>query len=339
MLQLKNTTPFEAKILLMPDPQGVDSLYTIIKATFAMETQVTRAEEQCPIAAEDQYWGEPGTTSLKAASDLGLIKPGTDILMIGTAHAPGGKPAPQSDVSLTVGPVTRTIRVFGDRVWQSGLLGAKSSPPEPFQTMPLVWERAFGGFDQTKEKEPKVYAEERNPVGLGFRVKSGSKAIDGMKLPNIEDPGQMISSWKDRPAPACFAPVCASWEPRKSYAGTYDEPWQKHRAPYLPEDFDPRFFQLAAPDLVVSGYLKGGEETRILGATPSGELRFCLPRCALQVTYRLENQNHVRVPNMDTVIIEPDESRLCLLWRTVFPCDKKALRVSEVEVVLLSGPD
>lgn len=338
MLQIKNTTPFEAKILLMPDPQGVDSLYTIIKATFVTETQVTRAEEQCPIAAEDQYRGEPGTTSLKAASDLGLIKPGTDVLMIGTAHTPGGKPATQTDVSLAVGSVTKTVRVFGDRVWESGLWGAKSSPPEPFQAIPLVWERAFGGFDQTEEEEPKVYVEEKNPVGLGFRVKRGSKAIDGIKLPNIEDPGQMISSWKDRPTPVCFAPVCASWEPRKSYAGTYDEPWQKHRAPYLPEDFDPRFFQLATPDLIVPGYLQGGEEVRILGATPSGELRFGLPRCAIQVTYRLENQNHVRSPSMDTVIIEPDESRLCLLWRAVFPCDKKALRVSEVQVALLSGP-
>ncbi len=339
MLQLKNNTSLEAKILLMPDPEGIDSLYTIVKATFLLGQIVKLVEEQIPIVEEDQYFDEPGQSSLKVPSDLGLIKPGTDILLMGNAYAPQSRRVNQTDVTINVGPITKTVRVFGDRVWQAGLLGAKISEPQPFEKMPLIWERAFGGFDQTNDKEPQVLTEERNPVGLGFRVKNGHKAIDEMKLPNIEDPIQLISSWKDRPTPACFGPVCSSWEPRKSYAGTYDENWQKHRMPYLPKDFDPRFFQLASPDLVVPGYLKGGEEVHIIGASPSGQLRFRLPQYQLQVTYQLDNKNHIRLPNLDTVIIEPDDSRLSLLWRTVFPCDKKALQVSLVEVTLLSGEE
>jgi len=338
MLQLKNNTPLEAKILLMPDPDGIDSLYTIIKATFILGEKISPIEEQIPIVDEDQYLDEPGQSSLKLPSDLGLIKPGTDVLMLGHAYAPQGRPTAQTDVSLTIGPlISKTIRVFGDRVWEAGLLGAKISEPQPFEAMPLIWEMAFGGFDQTNEKEPQIHTEERNPIGLGFRVKNGNKIMDGMKLPNLEDPVKLISSWKDRPSPACFGPVCSSWEPRKSYAGTYDEDWQKHRMPYLPKDFDPQFFQLASPDLVVPGYLKGGEEVQIIGAAPSGQLRFRLPQYQFQVTYQLDNKNHVRSPNLDTVIIEPDESRLSLLWRTVLPCDKKGLRVSQVEVALLSG--
>lgn len=337
MLQLKNNTPLEAKILLMPDPEGIDSLYTIVKATFLLGQSVKLAEEQIPIVEEDQYFDEPGQSSLKIPSDLGLIKPGTDVLLIGNAYAPQGKPTIQTDVTLNVGPINRTIRIFGDRIWQAGFLNTKISEPQPFEKMPLVWERAFGGFDQTNDKDPKLFMEERNPVGLGFRIKNGNKTIDGMKLPNLEDPAQLISSWKDKPAPVCFGAVCSSWEPRKSYAGTYDEDWQKHRMPYLPKDFDPRFFQLASPDLVVPGYLKGGEEVRIIGASTSGQMRFRLPQYQLQITYQLDNKNHVRPPNLDTVIIEPDESRLSLLWRTVFPCDKKALQVSRVEVALLSG--
>ncbi len=339
MLQLTNNTPLKAKILLMPDPDGIDSLYTIIKATFNLDQQVTLAEEQIPIIEEDQYIDEPSQSSLKVPSDLNLIKPGTDILLKGTAYAPQGKPAIQTDVTLNVGPITKTVRIFGDRVWQAGLLSSKISEPQPFEKMSLIWERAFGGFDKTNDKEPKVLTEERNPVGLGFRVKNGNKTIDGMKLPNIENPAQLISSWKDRPTPVCFGPVCSSWEPRKSYAGTYDENWQKHRMPYLPKDFDPRFFQLASPDLVVPGYLKGGEEVRVMGATPSGLLQFHLPQYQLKVTYQLDNKNHIRSPNLDTVIIEPDESRLSLLWRTVLPCDKKALQVNQVEVDLLSGSE
>jgi hypothetical protein len=337
MLQLKNNTPLKAKILPMPNPDGIDSLYTIIKATFLLGQFVKLAEEQIPIVEEDQYFDEPGTSSLKVPSDLSLIKPGTDVLLLGNAYAPQGKQTIQTDVTLNVGSITKTVRIFGDRVWRNGFLGAKISELQSFEKMPLIWEKAFGGFDQTNDKEPQIITEERNPVGLGFRVKNSNKTLDGMKLPNIEDPAQLISSWKDKPVPACFGPVCSSWEPRKSYAGTYDENWQKHRMPYLPKDFDSRFFQLVSPDQVVPGYLKGGEEVRIIGATPSGQLHFRLPQYRLQVTYQLDNKNHVYSPNLDTVIIEPDESRLSLLWRTVLPCDKKILQVSQVKVILLSG--
>ncbi|MHC4654273.1 MAG: DUF2169 family type VI secretion system accessory protein, partial [Planctomycetota bacterium] len=65
MLQLKNNTPLEAKILLMPDPDGIDSLYTIIKATFILGEKISPIEEQIPIVEEDQYLDEPGQSSLK----------------------------------------------------------------------------------------------------------------------------------------------------------------------------------------------------------------------------------------------------------------------------------
>ena len=102
----------------------------------------------------------------------------------------------------------------------------------------------------------------------------------------------------------------------------------------MPKDFDARFFQLAPPDQVVPGYLQGGEEVEILGASLSGQLRFCLPEYRVQAIYRLDNEEHIQPANLDTVLIEPDESRLSLLWRAVYPCDKKALKINEVEVVI-----
>jgi hypothetical protein len=334
MLQFQNSTPFNGTILLMPDPDGIDSLYVIIKATFLLREKVVVAQEQLPIAFEDQYLGKPGQSSLKVASDLSLAKPGTDVLLVGTAYVLGGKSVSHTDVSLTVGPITKTVRVFGRRIWKSGLLRTKISEPELFKMMPLVWERAYGGTYLTSSDPADLQAENRNPVGVGFHVKKRKKELDGTVLPNLEDPKQFISSWKDRPTPAAFGPICPHWEPRRTYAGTYDEDWQKHQAPYLPKDFDNRFFQLAPPDQVVPGYLKGGEKVEILGGTPSGQLRFRLPEYRVQATYRLDNNDHVRAANLDTVLIEPDASRLILLWRTVFPCDKKALRVREIEAAL-----
>ena len=55
MLQLKNETPFAAAINLFPDPEGIDTLYVTLKATFAIEDgQPAVAEEQVPVGASSR---------------------------------------------------------------------------------------------------------------------------------------------------------------------------------------------------------------------------------------------------------------------------------------------
>lgn len=331
MLQFVNDTPFQGTILLLPDRDGIDSLFTVVKGTFTVADRPLPAEEQLPVVLADEYYGEPGASSIKVPSDVSLVKPATDVLLVGQAYAPGGRPAAVMDVSLTVGPLQKIVRVFGDRFWQSDGVGQYATEPQPFQTMPLVWERAFGGVDRAGSE---LRAEVRNPVGAGYRAHDGEKELDGLPFPNLEDPNEPITSWKQSPAPACFAPICAHWQPRQSYAGTYDEGWQRQRAPYLPKDFDPRFFQLAPPGLVAPGYLQGGEWVEVRGATASGILSFQLPAVNLSVTYVLDGNPNVQPANLDTVIIEPDENRVILVWRAVLQCDKKALRVSEVRAAL-----
>ena len=152
-----------------------------------------------------------------------------------------------------------------------------------------------------------------------------------------EDPADLVTSVKLHPAPACFAPICGHWEPRLSYAGTYDELWQQERAPYLAKDFDPRFFQLAPPGLAAPGYLQAAEWIQVQGATPSGLLRFQLPPARIEVTFVLDGAPQPVPANLDTVLIEPDENRVVLVWRAAFRCDKKALRVNEIRAAALKA--
>ena len=332
MLQFKNATPFVGTIFLLPDPEGIDTVFTVVKGTFALNNgSVAVAEEQVPVALEEKYHGEPGSSSISVPSDVGLAKPRTDVLLIGHAHAPGGRATTQVDVSLSIGEARKTLRVVGDRIWCDGPAGAEMSPPKPFTRIPLVWERAYGGSDRNRKGR---LEDARNPVGTGYRVSDSERPLDGLCLPNLEDPAAMIASWKDRPAPVCLAPVAPHWEPRRSYAGTYDERWQNVRAPFLPSDFDPRFLQLAPPGLVAPHYLRGGELVEVRGATPSGVLRFQIPAAVVQATYLLDGTPQTRPANLDTVLIEPDCLRVVLVWRAVLQCDKRALRVSEVRAEL-----
>ena len=332
MLQIDNATPFKAVLMLLPDRRGIDTLYTVIKGTFALGASIGLSEEQVPVTLADEYHGDPAASSIRAPSDVSIGKPATDVLLHGSAWAPGGRATWQSEVALSVGPVSKSVRVFGDRVWQAGATGATAQWVAPFERMPLVWERAYGGSDETEQG---AVAESRNPVGRGFRAASGRKVLDGMALPNIEDPATPIASPKDAPEPAGFGAVASHWLQRRRYAGTYDAAWEKNRAPYLPDDFDPRFTQVAAPGLTTPAHLQGGEVVEVRGATPDGQLRFALPAAALQAGYRVEGRVDARPARLDTVLIEPDAGRLVLVWRAELACDKKAMKVREVEVSLL----
>lgn len=333
MLQIKNSTPLKTSLMLLPDVDGVDTLFGVVKGTFTIGSGLTLADEQVPVTMADEHYGDPRTTSIRAPSDVCLGKPGTDVVMVASAWAPDGRPAWQTDVTLNVGAHSKSVRVFGDRAWDAGPAGASIAWVAPFVQMPLVWERAYGGTDVT-EKGP--HAEPRNPVGTGFRVSGSGRALHGLPLPNIEDPAAPITSPSDAPAPAGFAPVAPNWEPRTKFVGTYDDAWQRQRAPYLPADFDARFFHFA-PSSLAMPRLQGDEPVAIDGVLPDGSLRFWLPRLSVGLTYRRESGEDVRPCALETVIIEPDVRRVVLVWRGALSCDKQALKIKEVEVNVRAG--
>lgn len=332
MLQLENNTPFAAQLSLFPNQQGVDSLYIIVKATFNIGQQWTLADEQNPPQAEDEYWSDDSlTSSIKIASDIHIGKPTTDIVMLGNAWAPEGQEVQQMDVSLSVGSVNKRIRVFGDRQWDNGII----SPATPFSAMPLVYEKAFGGVH--KQDENIIDAEVRNPVGCGFCGKRNANEMNDIALPNLEDPRQLIQQFGDVVTPAGFSFVSPNWQPRSSFAGTYDENWQKTQAPYLPKDFDLRFFNMAHTDLVYPGYLIGGEPVKINGVHPKGALAFNLPVVGLTADVNIKSRTENPIFNLETVLIEPDQLQLSMTWKAALPCDKEILKINEVVINLANG--
>jgi len=333
MLQLKNTTPFAAQLALFPNQYGVDSLYIIVKAIFNIGQQWTLADEQKPPQAEDEYYSDdPATASIKYASDMHIGKPATDIIMIGHACPPGGREVRQMDVNLTVGDVNKTIRVFGDRQWENGNIG----PAKPFTAMPLIYEKAFGGIH---EKEGDIIAgEARNPVGCGFSGKRKTKEMNGLSLPNLEDPRKLLQHAGDIVTPAGFGFISPGWQPRLSFAGTYDEHWQKKQAPYLPEDFDLRFFNMSHPDLVYPGYLLGGETVHISGMHPDGAMQFELPMVALSANVDIKSRTEQPAFNLETLLIEPDNLQLSMTWKAELTCDKETLKISQVSISLSQSP-
>ncbi|HYH94979.1 DUF2169 domain-containing protein, partial [Hyalangium sp.] len=235
-------------------------------------------------------------------------------------------------VSLRVGPVEKSVRVMGDRVWTKGLGFTSMTRPEPFERMPLVYERAFGGWDRS-ESDPSLHAfEPRNPVGVGFRSSSRSFEED-LALPNLEDPNQPLERFGQRVPPAGFGFLSPHWHPRAAYAGTYDEAWDNARKPLLPKDFDRRFFNAASPGLVAPGYLRGNEPVVITNASPRGPRSFALPgQAAPSVTVELtEGPDATPEMRLDTVILDTDAEQVLLLWRGHLPMAESLHEVRTVQ--------
>jgi len=328
MLQLTNRSPFAASMAVLPNEEAVDTLYVVVKATFNIGKEFTLAEEQPKPQATDVYWTEPGKSSLKYASDTHIGKSATDIVMLGHACAPQQQEVRELDVSLSVGKVSMTIRVFGDRAWQEGRITA----PSAFKTMALVYEKAYGGVHVVNGQIDS--AEMRNPVGRGFAGARKPAEMNGVPLPNLEDPKQLIREPTDNPIPVCLGFCAPNWHPRALLAGTYDEAWKKTRAPYLPTDFDKRFLNMAHADLVYPGFLQGGEPVQITSMHPGGTLQFEVPRVKLATRITIAGKEEQPAFNLETLLLEPNQMKVSLVWRAALVCDKQMLKISEVEIGL-----
>lgn len=243
-------------------------------------------------------------SSIIYENDFAPFKPKADVLVTGHCYAPGGKPTTITQCTIRIGPVNKSVLVFGDRVWKRGLLSSSPGEPVPFTKIRLIYENAFGGSGW-----------EYNPVGRG---------LNSDVMPNIEERNAPLSSRSGRPSPAGFGPLHRSWRPRSDKSGTFDKKWLRNRWPWFPEDFNFESFNAAPLDQRITGYLIGDETVHIENMHPIHPVFTCkLPslraRCFLKErrgTDRLFREVNLR---LDTLWIDMDCEKLVLVWRGHVP--------------------
>jgi hypothetical protein len=313
MWAVENQTPFKAERTFVRDVDGSEIWLVAVRATYRFDSSgvVSLADKQQDVCLAPKFFGDPAKTSLQYESDLVRTKSGTDILLHAAAHAPQGRPVPTVDVSWQVGPVTKQLRVYGDRVWEHGMIGLQPGQPQPFRSLPIRYERALGGaYDPGKSSA----LDPSNPAGIG-RI-----PVAGQPVPNCEDPRTPIRSPGDKSAAAGFGPLACHWAPRVALAGTYDDAWRNARQPLLPADFKDAYFRAAPADQQMQGFLQGGEEVYLRNLSPNGDQRFRLPRIRLGFRTAIDGGVVHHRGDLHTVIVEPDESRLIMVWHTSLPC-------------------
>src|SRR5512143_1384452 len=93
MWMLINHTPYAAERTWLRDRAGQHVWVVAVKATYELreDGKVQLADEQFAPLLAPEYRGEPGRSSLLYEADLTDAKPGTDVILNASAHAPGGQ--------------------------------------------------------------------------------------------------------------------------------------------------------------------------------------------------------------------------------------------------------
>ncbi|MBZ4415384.1 DUF2169 domain-containing protein [Myxococcus sp. RHSTA-1-4] len=315
-------------------PDGREVLVVVAKATFTLPTEDTvapLAPEQVPLTEADTFTGEPGFSAPLHETDFAHRKPRCDVLLNGSAWAPGGRPARVVPVSLSLGGMKKSFAVHGPRVWRKTLVGGiQPSEAQAFTSQSISYDHAFGGVDTGPKDASKHQTFLPNPVGKGFHHFLAE--VDGRPMPNTEEIRAPITSPRGPYRPMAFGALGRNWQPRASYAGTYDARWMDECLPFFPKDFDDKYFQAAPEDQQVP-YPRGGEAVTLVNLSPQGMLRFRLPHLRVPIAFiphqgRATQQDAV----LDTVLLEPDANRLLLTWRIAWPLRRNAFEMKQVVV-------
>ncbi|WP_140636304.1 DUF2169 family type VI secretion system accessory protein [Methylibium rhizosphaerae] len=334
-MELINATRMVAGYTMSLEPSGRESLVVVIKGTFVLPKTgeaVRLHDEQLPLVMADTFTGEPGFSAPVYEVDFAPRKRACDVLLLGSAHALGARPVTCVEVGLRVGPMVKHFNVVGDRVWHAGLTGIRATPPKPFVQMPISYDVAFGGADQESEDPSEHDAYLANPVGRGFRKHLKNAWVDGKPLPNTEQAGEAVTWPTGRYQPMAFGPVGRGWAGRSEYAGTYDQAWLDDLFPFLPQDFDERYFQAAPADQQVP-IATAPMEVALTNLTTDGLRHFVLPHFDAPVhVFPKRGQRENLTAMLDTIVFEPDHERFTMSWRVTRPLMKNMLEIAQVLV-------
>ncbi|CAI8993813.1 DUF2169 family type VI secretion system accessory protein [Pseudomonas chlororaphis] len=321
-------------------PDGRESLVVVAKGTFNLPLDgraATLADTQQPLLMADTFLGEPGLSAPLQEMDFAPVKPCCDVLVRGKAYAPGGRPVTQLTAGIRVGRMSKAFSVLGPRQWQSGLLGVAPGLPQPFTEQDISYARAFGGSHPIANDPRLRHCYLDNPIGCGWYPRSADSAdIVGMPMPSTEELGKPIDSPSGNFRPMALGPIGRGWPQRARFAGTYDEAWLADCFPFLPADFDQRYFQ-AAPEDQQTHYLRGGEDVLLLNLTPQERAGFRIPEMQVPVTFFLKKGGHETVQAViDTLLIDTDTQRVEITWRTSRPLKRNLFEIAQVLVGSMS---
>jgi hypothetical protein len=318
-MQVYNQTGFPHEFTIAMDKAGHEYILVVVKGTFDFPEEhggpVRKSKTQVPLVMADEFTGDAGFSATLWESDFAHRKPRCDVIANGAAYAPDRRPAERVRVGIKVGAWSKVFEVLGHREWRARGPFFAATTPLPFLRQPFSYDTAWGGTDRLDPDEKLPASYPANPVGTGWARTRNQRLIPGLALPNTQATGENVASPFGDYTPMSFGPKGRGWPGRIEYGGTYDDAWTEHVFPFLPADFDDRYYQLAPPDQLTDPP-RGGEEVMLVNLTPNGKENFRLPDTALPVTLFKGRESALETSlHPDTLLFDPENRRFSMVWR------------------------
>ncbi len=324
-MELVNSSPLPAQldVTIAGDDRDVRRGLLVAKATFEVEKGgATRLvlEDPFPIATEDEETELgvlPCDISVRDGDEL-------EVSLLGKAHAWNGRPVSSMTVEMTIGALRWALLVTGDRFWVGDGASATISESALFSTMPLTWERAYGGTKDV-QLDPHTLIEipdARNPIGRGFDPTSMARGLAAAlgvpegyprwetlrPLPNIEHPAVAIRKFADAPLPICWVP--------RPLGLTRPRHLDRILAGDASLELDPRPFRCI--DALVLNAVPRDQSVCVRGVTPSGEWSFTFPNLRVNADYCIGSRRGTREMMATRLVLLPEQSRFFIVYQKTF---------------------
>lgn len=226
-----------------------------------------------------------------------------------------------------MGEKEHALRVYGPRFWEpvEGQHDWEMGEAEPVSHVPLSYYQAFGGLIPRDDEAAEGLQDchRYNPLGPGVLLQEHCSSGIRFTAPQVEAIDDPIIDWCKDYEPKGFAPIAPVWRFREQYTGTYDETWLETRHPFLPPDFDYRFYNCAHPDLIFTPYLQGDEAIQLVNLHPVHKnITLTLPALKMEATATFEDgvssSQTLHLDGLHFDLLQKGLPRLCMTWRTTF---------------------
>ncbi|MDI1435459.1 DUF2169 family type VI secretion system accessory protein [Polyangium sorediatum] len=223
--------PFDVGSRLWRDERGSLVVTVIAKATYTFAPgDAAPLDVPLPLQAEDGHWDDDPARSVHAPSDFAPFKPRAEVLLVGSAYAPEGRPARSIAARIVVGSVDKTVEAWGPRRFRAD----GSVEDAPLQTrFSLRYEYAAGGPGTD------------NPAGIDL---SRSALLGPVPVPQLLPHLHEITSLHEYIPRAGFGPIAAVWPVRAGLLGERERTWLGRSDAFALPKTLPRQYFLVAPE-------------------------------------------------------------------------------------------
>lgn len=244
------------------------------------------------------------------------IRGGVDVLLFGMAKAPHGTMVSQMEVEVLLNNKTvHKVNVFGNRNWNSFFGILVKSRPEPFESIPLSLQNAFGG---TTEWDGLKIPYPSNPYGKGYYYKK--EEAKGNALPNIEHVDDPITTWKSWQEPAGLSSFPILPVKAKHHVVLEDDNSKIKKV-------DDRFFNSAFPQMIVEN-VSAGDIFSATNVTGAEAFKFTIPELPLEIEIKVGEISKKRTMKIEQVGLLPETSQAFITYNfpfkyTLVPLEKR----------------